>query len=63
VFVRVKRLALTAGAVAIALPQAYLPPPSAGEPLAALDRAMLVIPPEGMEVGYVPLATKQYYPK
>lgn len=36
----------------------YLPPPSVGE-LADLDPAVLVAPPEGLEVGYVPIVTRQ----
>ncbi|MCB9881002.1 MAG: hypothetical protein H6832_05720 [Planctomycetes bacterium] len=36
----------------------YLPPPTRGT-LARLDPAVLVEPPEGLEVGYVPIATRQ----
>ena len=36
----------------------YLPPPERGE-LADIDPAMLVTPPQGMEVGYVPIVTRQ----
>lgn len=36
----------------------YMPPPSRGE-LVALDPALLVTPPKGMEVGYVPIVTRQ----
>lgn len=36
----------------------YLAPPAAGE-LAALDPALLVTPPAGLEVGYVPIVTRQ----
>lgn len=36
----------------------YLPPPSGGA-LAALDPALLVSPPRGMAVGYVPIVTRQ----
>jgi hypothetical protein len=36
----------------------YLAPPKVGT-LAALDPAQLVTPPKGMEVGYVPIATRQ----
>ncbi|MGL4552840.1 MAG: hypothetical protein ACRC33_16815 [Gemmataceae bacterium] len=36
----------------------YLPPPRAGK-LADLDPAVLVTPPKGMEVGYVPIVTRQ----
>ncbi|MCM2373656.1 hypothetical protein [Aporhodopirellula aestuarii] len=38
--------------------QEYLPPPQDGE-LADLDPAVLVTPPAGMEVGFVPIATHQ----
>lgn len=36
----------------------YLPPPTAGQ-LADLDPGVLVTPPKGLEVGYVPVVTKQ----
>jgi hypothetical protein len=36
----------------------YMPPPGRGE-LAELDSALLVTPPKGMEVGYVPIVTHQ----
>lgn len=36
----------------------YLPPPTAGK-LADLDPAVLVAPPEGLEIGYVPIVTRQ----
>ena len=36
----------------------YLPPPTRGQ-LADLDPALLVKPPKGLEVGYVPIATRQ----
>jgi hypothetical protein len=36
----------------------YLPPPSRGK-LAELDPAQIVKPPKGLEVGYVPIATRQ----
>ena len=36
----------------------YLPPPMIGA-LADIDPALLVTPPEGMEIGYVPIATRQ----
>ncbi|MEM1224192.1 MAG: hypothetical protein AAGJ40_00760 [Planctomycetota bacterium] len=36
----------------------YLPPPRRGE-LAELDPGLLVFPPDGMEVGYVPIVTRQ----
>ena len=36
----------------------YLPPPMIGK-LAEIDPALLLTPPAGMEVGYVPIATRQ----
>jgi len=36
----------------------YMPPPTSGE-LVQLDPALLVTPPKGMEVGYVPIVTRQ----
>mgnify|MGYP005844579107 CR=1 FL=1 len=36
----------------------YLPPPTTGK-LAELDPALLVTPPPGLEVGYVPIVTRQ----
>ncbi len=36
----------------------YLPPPTTGT-LASLDPALLVTPPAGLEVGYVPIAIRQ----
>jgi hypothetical protein len=36
----------------------YLPPPTVGK-LADLDPAVLVTPPPGLEVGYVPIVTRQ----
>lgn len=36
----------------------YLPPPTVGK-LADLDPAVLVTPPKGFEVGYVPIVTRQ----
>ncbi len=36
----------------------YMPPPTSGE-LVALDPALFVTPPEGLEVGYVPIVTRQ----
>ena len=36
----------------------YLAPPTVGK-LADLDPAQLVIPPKGLEIGYVPIATRQ----
>lgn len=40
----------------------YLPPPTAGK-LADLDPAVLVTPPPGLEVGYVPIVTRQGLPE
>jgi hypothetical protein len=36
----------------------YMPPPRMGK-LCALDEALIVLPPRGLEVGYVPIATRQ----
>lgn len=36
----------------------YLPPPTIGK-LAELDPALIVTPPQGLEVGYVPIALRQ----
>ncbi len=36
----------------------YMPPPSSGT-LATLDPALIVMPPSGLEVGYVPIVTRQ----
>jgi hypothetical protein len=36
----------------------YMPPPTSGE-LVALDPALLVTPPPGLEFGYVPIVTRQ----
>jgi hypothetical protein len=36
----------------------YMAPPSSGT-LARLDPALLVAPPKGLEVGYVPIVTRQ----
>lgn len=36
----------------------YLPPPTVGK-LADLDPTVLVTPPKGMEIGYVPIVTRQ----
>jgi hypothetical protein len=36
----------------------YLPPPSVGK-LADLDPGVLVVPPRGLEIGYVPIVTRQ----
>ena len=38
--------------------QKYLPAPSGGI-LAAFDSALLVMPPAGLEIGYVPVVTHQ----
>jgi hypothetical protein len=38
--------------------RSYLPPPTVGK-LADLDPAVLVTPPKGLEVGYVPIVTRQ----
>jgi hypothetical protein len=40
----------------------YLPPPLTGK-LAEIDPALLVTPPKGMEVGYVPIVTRQGWEK
>lgn len=37
----------------------YLPAPTLNQSLVNLDPAILVKPPRGMEIGYVPIATKQ----
>jgi hypothetical protein len=36
----------------------YMAPPTTGK-LAAIDPALFVVPPKGMEVGYVPIVTRQ----
>jgi hypothetical protein len=36
----------------------YLPPPTVGK-LAVLDPAVIVTPPRGLEIGYVPIVTRQ----
>ncbi len=36
----------------------YMPPPATGA-LATLDAAMIVTPPKGLDVGYVPIVTRQ----
>lgn len=38
--------------------RAYLPPPKIGK-LAHVDPALIVSPPAGLEIGYVPIATRQ----
>jgi len=40
----------------------YLPPPMIGK-LASIDPTLLVTPPKGMEIGYVPIVTRQGYEK
>jgi hypothetical protein len=40
----------------------YLPPPTVGR-LADLDSGVLVTPPKGLEVGYVPVVTRQAKPE
>jgi hypothetical protein len=40
----------------------YLAPPASGD-LADLDPALLVTPPKGLEIGYVPIVTKQGPPQ
>ncbi|HEY6955011.1 MAG TPA: sialate O-acetylesterase [Flavisolibacter sp.] len=37
----------------------YMPPPARGQKLAPLDPALIVKPPAGLEVGYVPIVTAQ----
>ena len=39
--------------------QDYMPAPRDGKPLVAVDRALLVTPPAGLEAGYVPIVTRQ----
>ncbi len=36
----------------------YMPPPSRGK-LASIDNAIIVKPPKGLEIGYVPIVTRQ----
>ncbi len=36
----------------------YLPPPKIGQ-LAAIDSALIVTPPQGLDIGYVPIVTRQ----
>jgi hypothetical protein len=38
--------------------QDYMAPPTVGS-LAEIDPALIVTPPPGFEVGYVPIATRQ----
>jgi len=37
----------------------YMPAPRDGKPLVAIDNALLVTPPVGLEEGYVPIVTRQ----
>jgi hypothetical protein len=37
----------------------YMPAPRDGKPLVAIDPALLVTPPKGFEIGYVPIVTSQ----
>ena len=37
----------------------YMPAPRDGKPLVNIDPGLLVTPPEGLEVGYVPIVTGQ----
>jgi len=39
--------------------QEYMPAPRDGKPLVKIDSALLVTPPKGMEVGYVPIVIRQ----
>ena len=41
--------------------KSYLPPPSRGE-LVELDSALLVTPPPGLDLGYVPIVLSQTLP-
>jgi hypothetical protein len=43
------------------LDREYLPAPGLGT-LAALDPALIVTPPKGLEIGYVPIVTRQSAP-
>jgi hypothetical protein len=36
----------------------YLPPPKIGK-LAVIDPALILTPPTGLEIGYVPIVTRQ----
>ena len=36
----------------------YLPPPTTGK-LASIDPKLIITPPAGLEVGYVPIAVRQ----
>jgi hypothetical protein len=37
----------------------YMPAPRDGKPLASIDPALIVTPPAGLDVGYVPIVTRQ----
>ncbi len=37
----------------------YIAPPTINKPLTSIDPALIVTPPAGLEVGYVPIATRQ----
>jgi len=37
----------------------YMPAPRGGKPLVAIDAGLLVTPPAGLEIGYVPIVTRQ----
>jgi hypothetical protein len=37
----------------------YMPAPRDGKPLVAIDPGLLVTPPAGLEVGFVPIVTSQ----
>jgi hypothetical protein len=39
--------------------QEYMPAPRNGKPLVKLDPALLVTPPKGLEIGFVPIVTAQ----
>ena len=39
--------------------QEYMPAPRDGKPLVKIDPALLVSPPKGLEIGYVPIVTAQ----
>jgi len=42
-----------------AIDQEYMPAPRDGKPLVSIDPALIVTPPAGLEVGYVPIVTRQ----
>ena len=37
----------------------YMPAPRDGKPLVKIDPGLLVTPPKGLEIGYVPIVTSQ----